>query len=304
MTDRTPGLMPDLMPGVAVSPLSLLEKAAEVLGAFDGPEPRLSLTEVVRRSGIPRSSAHRILDQLVGLRWLDREGRDYRMGMRMLELGALASHHNRLRRAALPLLHALHEQTGHLVHLAVPDGTEVVCLERIGGLDDRSVPSRVGGRMPAYCTGAGKAVLAFGEPDAAERVIAAGLRPRTPSTLVRPVSLRSELAAVRDRGIAFDREESFRGVVCVAAPLRGAGRAIAAISLSCKGGGTAQRELERLAPAVLACSRAVWRELYGPGRARTRHASATPPAPVAQQPRISEQAMDNMMGWLGRSEWM
>ncbi|MET9691117.1 helix-turn-helix domain-containing protein [Streptomyces sp. NPDC006514] len=63
-----------------------------VRGARDeeGPQPRLSLTEVVRRSGIPRSSAHRILDQLVQWRWLDREGRDYRMGMRMLELGALA----------------------------------------------------------------------------------------------------------------------------------------------------------------------------------------------------------------------
>ncbi|MFJ2742192.1 IclR family transcriptional regulator [Streptomyces sp. NPDC087440] len=288
----------------AEQPLSLLEKAAKVLGAFDGPEPRLSLTEVVRRSGIPRSSAHRILDQLVGLRWLDREGRDYRMGMRMLELGALASHHNRLRRAALPRLHALHEQTGHLVHLSVLDGTEVVYLERIGGLDDTSVPSRVGGRMPAYCTAAGKAVLAFSEPDAAEHVIAAGLRPRTPSTLVRPASLRQELAAARDRGLAFDREEAFRGVACVAAPLRGAGRAVAAISVSCKGGATAHRELERLAPAVLACSRAVWRELYGPGRARIRAAEATPVLPPAPEHRMSEQAMDNMMGWLGRSEWM
>ncbi|MER7823657.1 IclR family transcriptional regulator [Streptomyces sp. NPDC096097] len=283
-----------------LAPLSLLEKAALVLGAFEGPQPRLSLTEVVRRSGIPRSSAHRILDQLVRLRWLDREGRDYRMGMRMLELGALASHHNRLRRAALPLLHALHEQTGQLVHLSVPDGAEVVWLERIGGSEATTVPSRVGGRMPAYCTAAGKAMLAFGEPGALEHVLTQGLRPRTARTLTRPNALRAELTAVRERGVAHDREESFRGINCVAAPLRGAGRAVAAISVSsCR----AERELVRLGPAVLACARAVWRELYGPGRAGRvgRPAAARPEDP---RPAVSEQEMDNMMGWLRFSEWM
>ncbi|MFF4448090.1 IclR family transcriptional regulator [Streptomyces sp. NPDC001502] len=280
-----------------LAPLSLLEKAARVLGAFEGPQPRLSLTEVVRRSGIPRSSAHRILDQLVQLRWLDREGRDYRMGMRMLELGALASHHNRLRRAALPLLHALHEQTGHVVHLSVLDGAEVVCLERIGGSEATTVPSRVGGRMPAYSTAAGKAILAFGDPEAVDHVLAQGLRPRTARTLIRPLALRAELAAVRERGVAHDREESFRGICCVAAPLRGAGRAVAAVSVSsCRG----ERELARLGPAVLACARAVWRELYGPGRAGRAAAART----QDPRPAVSEQEMDNMMGWLRFSEWM
>ncbi|MDJ0384323.1 IclR family transcriptional regulator [Streptomyces sp. G-G2] len=285
------------------APLSLLEKAASVLGAFEGAEPRLSLTEVVRRSGIPRSSAHRILDQLVGLRWLDREGRDYRMGMRMLELGALASHHNRLRRAAVALLHELHERTGQVVHLSVLDGADVVCLERIGGSESGAVPSRVGGRMPAYCTASGKALLAFGDPGALEHVLALGLRPRTARTLVRPLALRSELAAVRERGVAHDREENFRGISCVAAPLRGAGRAIAAVSVSVSGPSPAgarrgDREPDRLAPLVLACARSVWRELYGPGRAGR---SAPPPRP---RPEVPERAMDNMMGWLRFSEWM
>ncbi|MEU4271510.1 IclR family transcriptional regulator [Streptomyces sp. NPDC026092] len=276
---------------------SLLEKAARVLAAFEGPEPRLSLTEVIRRSGIPRSSAHRILDQLVQLRWLDREGRDYRMGMRMLELGALAAHHNRLRRAALPRLHALHESTGHLVHLYVLDGTEVVCLERIGGSEDSTVPSRTGGRMPAHSTAAGKALLAFGDPAALTALLAHRLRPLTPRTLVNPVALRSELAAARERGVAFDREETYRGVSCVAAPLRGAGRAIAAVSVSGHG---IHRDLDRLAPAVLACTRGVWGDLFGPGRA----AAAPQPAPPAPKSRVSEGEMDAMMGWLRFSEWM
>lgn len=183
------------------------------------------------------------------------------------------------------------------MHLSVLDGAEVVCLERIGGSEATTVPSRVGGRMPAYSTAAGKAILAFGDPGAVEHVLAQGLRPRTARTLTRPNALRAELAAVRERGVAHDREESFRGICCVAAPLRGAGRAVAAVSVSsCRG----ERELARLGPAVLACARAVWRELYGPGRAG-RASAARPQDP---RPAVSEQEMDNMMGWLRFSEWM
>ncbi|MGW2405530.1 IclR family transcriptional regulator [Streptomyces sp. NPDC001739] len=279
-------------------PLSLLEKAAKVLSAFRTAEPRLTLTEVVQRSGLPRSSAHRILDQLVQQRWLEREGRDYRLGMGMWELGAMAAHHNRLRRAALPHLHALHESTGHLVHLTVLDGTEVVYLERIGGSHDHGVPSRVGGRQPAYCTAAGKAILAFSDDGLVEPVIRNGLRPRTPRTITRPETFRGELARVRERGVAFDFEEGFQGVFCVAAPLRGAGRAIASLSVC---GNGAHRELERIAPAVLGCARSVWQAMFGPGQRAKKRAQSAPALPAAGVP---QPAMDNMMSWLRFSEWM
>ncbi|MER5712687.1 MULTISPECIES: IclR family transcriptional regulator [unclassified Streptomyces] len=279
-------------------PLSLLEKAAKVLSAFQSAGPRLTLTEVVQRSGIRRSSAHRILDQLVQLRWLEREGRDYRLGMGMLELGAMASHHNRLRRAALPHLHALHESTGHLVHLTVLDGAEVVYLERIGGSDDSGVPSRTGGRQPAYCTASGKAILAFSDPAVTEQVIGHGLRPRTPRTITRPDTFRAELAMARERGVAFDHEEGFRGVFCVAAPLRGAGRAIAAISVS---GNGVHRELERIAPAVRGCARSVWQAMFGPGRLVEKQPQ---PAGAVAAPDFPQPSMDNMMTWLRFSEWM
>ncbi|KOV60609.1 IclR family transcriptional regulator [Streptomyces sp. MMG1121] len=279
-------------------PLSLLEKAAKVLSAFQNAGPRLTLTEVVQHSGISRSSAHRILDQLVQLRWLEREGRDYRLGMGMLELGAMASHHNRLRRAALPHLHALHESTGHLVHLTVLDGAEVVYLERIGGSDNSGVPSRMGGRQPAYCTASGKAILAFSDAAQVEQVIQHGLRPRTPRTIIRPELFRSELTVARERGVAFDHEEGYRGVFCVAAPLRGAGRAIAAVSVCGHG---VHRELERLAPVVRGCARSVWQAMFGPGRQtdkRPRQAGAV------SAPGVPQPSMDNMMTWLRFSEWM
>ncbi|MFJ9852903.1 IclR family transcriptional regulator [Streptomyces sp. NPDC101150] len=281
-------------------PLSLLEKAARVMSAFSSTDPRLSLTEVVERSGVPRSSAHRILDQLMQLRWLEREGRGYRLGMGMLELGALASHHHRLRRAALPHLHELHESTGHLVHLTVLDDAEVVVVERIGGAMDTAVPSRVGGRLPAYCTAAGKAILAFSDDALVEQVIRSGLRARTPRTISRPQALHGELTTTRARGVAFDREEAYRGISCVAVPLRGAGRAIAAISLS--GNGT-HRELDRLAPAVTDCARAVWQSLFGPGR-RAALPQKPPRPAVPAGPKLSPAAMDSTMAWIRDSEWL
>ncbi|MCZ0972369.1 IclR family transcriptional regulator [Streptomyces albulus] len=215
--------MPEQSAGGDCGPLSLLEKAARVMNAFSSTEARLTLTEVVERSGVPRSSAHRILEQLQGLRWLEREGRGYRLGMGVLELGALASHHHRLRRAALPHLHELHETTGHLVHLAVLDEAEVVHVERIGGAADTAVPSRVGGRQPAYCTASGKAILAFSDDAVVEQVVRRGLRPRTPRTICRPEALRAELATARSRGVAYDHEEAYRG--CRAWPCRCAVRA-------------------------------------------------------------------------------
>ncbi|MET8572807.1 IclR family transcriptional regulator [Streptomyces sp. NPDC004783] len=288
-----PGRSADSTPDAA--PLSLLKKAEKVLAAFDGTQPRLSLTEVIRRSGLSRSSAHRILDQLVQLRWLEREGRDYRMGMRILEHGGLAAHHNRLLRAALPKLDDLHEATGKLVQLYVLDGTEVVCLERIGCLDAQVVPTRVGARLPAHCTAAGKAILGFGAPACVERVVAAGLHPRTHRTVTHSAPFRTELLSVRDRGVAFDFEGTYPGLVCVAAPLRGAGRAIAAVSVSSMGG---HRSLERLIPLLQSCTRSIWAELHGPGRA----ARFAPP--VEAPPTEAPVPMGDIMRWARSHSWM
>jgi hypothetical protein len=99
------------------TPSAVIDRVSLVLEAFDGPG-RLTLAQIVRRTGLPRSSAHRMLERLVQLRWLRRSGREYELGMRLVELGSLAVHQDRLHRAATPLLHDLHRATGLVVHLA------------------------------------------------------------------------------------------------------------------------------------------------------------------------------------------
>lgn len=213
-------------PVESATPTAVIDRISLVLDAFEGPG-RLTLAQIVRRTGLPRSSAHRMLERLVQLRWLRRNGRDYELGMRLVELGSLAVHQDRLVRAAAPLLAELHRATGLVVHLAVLDGPDVVYLDKIGDRLINAIPTRVGGRQPAHCTAVGKAILAYCDPEA-EVDLHTG---KTKFSISNGSQLTAELAKVRAHGVAFDREESLLGFGCAAAPIGSPGETIAAVSV-------------------------------------------------------------------------
>jgi DNA-binding IclR family transcriptional regulator len=244
----------------STTPTAVIDRVSLVLDAFDGPG-RLTLAQIVRRTGLPRSSAHRMLERLVQLRWLRRNGRDYELGMRLVELGSLAVHQDRLHRAATPLLHDLHRATRLVVHLAVLDGSDVVYLEKIGDGMAAAIPSHVGGRQPAHCTAVGKAILAY--RDGADAVDLASRKTRY--SISSRGQLAAELAKVRAHGVAFDREESVSGFGCVAAPIGDPGEAIAAVSVC----GPMSRMMfdQRLAAPVRMTAMGIWRNVDdGPQR--------------------------------------
>ncbi|MBM4636166.1 hypothetical protein GS482_30695 [Rhodococcus hoagii] len=97
---------------------------------------------------LPRTSTYRILEQLVAIGWLEREGSTHRLGTRLVELGSLALDQDPLAQAAEPHLLRLHRRTGLVVHLAVLDGTDVVYLRKVGDTLDRLSPTRTGLRVP------------------------------------------------------------------------------------------------------------------------------------------------------------
>ena len=113
--------------------------------------------------------------------------------------------------------------------------------------------------MPAYCTGLGKAMLAFSDGKQVAETIAHGLVPRTEYTIVVPEIFCEELHKVGACGIAFDREESIRGIGCIAAPLRGSGRAIGAISLT---GTAAQAGNDQVTAALRDATSLIWGDLF------------------------------------------
>jgi DNA-binding IclR family transcriptional regulator len=238
------------------TPSAVIDRISLVLDAFDGPG-RLTLAQLVRRTGLPRSSAHRMLERLVQLRWLRRSGRDYELGMRLVELGSLAVNQDRLVRAARPLLGELHRATGLVAHLAVLDGSDVVYLEKVGDRMAAAIPTRVGGRQPAHCTAVGKAILAYSDEDAEVNL---QIR-KTKYSISTSSQLAVELAKVRAHGVAFEREESLLGFGCVAAPIGGPGEAVAAVSVC----GPMNRMMfdQRLTAPVRMTAMGIWRNVEG-----------------------------------------
>lgn len=231
-----------------LGPHSVLGRALTLLTAFGPGDAVLSLAELSRRTGLAKSTAHRLLGELAEWGLVERGPDGIRLGMRLFELGARVPKQFSLREAAAPLLTDLFQATHETVHLAVLDGAEVIYVQKLSASGRPEAPSRLGGRMPAHCTGVGKALLAFGCREQLDAVLAAGLTRRAPRTVVAPGMLHRQLEQVRADGYAVEHEESTVGISCVAAPVLDAdGLAIAAVSIT----GWANRlDPARYAPAV------------------------------------------------------
>lgn len=243
----------------------MLEKVALLLGAFTGGVP-LDLAELGRRTGLARSSVHRLVTDLVALDWVHRVGNQYELGMALFELGELVPLKHRLRTVALPFMQDLFAATGETVHLAVRDGVDALYAEKIHGHGSLALPSRTGGRAPLTCTAVGKALLAHETPEVLNDVLGRPLRRWTPASVVDADVLIRQLEEVRRTGIALEREEAALGGACVGAPVLVSGRPVAALSVAVPIDRFAP---ERLGPAIrtaaLGLARALHREL-SPGR--------------------------------------
>lgn len=239
-------------------PIAAIGRVSALLDAFDGGH-RLTLAQIARRTGLPRSSTHRMLDQLVRLQWLRRTGHEYELGTKLIELGHRAVHQNRVYQAAAPFLWDLHRATGMVVHLAILDGTDVVYLDKVAGRMGLSIPTQVGSRQPAHCTGVGKAMLAYSPLDQLEGLDDADLIRKTNYSITDSADLRVALSEIRTRGVAFDREECAPGFGCVAAPVGPIDEPVAAVSVC----GPVDRLPfdNRLAAAVRVAALQIWRNL-------------------------------------------
>ena len=198
---------------------TVLGKAVALLRSFTVDDHMLSLAELTRRTGIAKTTVHRMTADLVSRRLLDRVDGGYRLSGGLFELGLLASVERTLLEMAMPFLQNLYERTHETVHLGVREGNEVVYVAKIGGHRQTSSPSRTGGHMPLHCTAIGKVLLAHAEPDLRRAVLTGPLERRTPHTVIAPGLLRRQLSTVLQSGVAFEREESRLGLLCAAAPV-------------------------------------------------------------------------------------
>ena len=210
-------------------------KALALLDAFSGQFTVLGVTALAGRAGIPKSTAHRLLNVLVGCGYVRRVGDRYCLAERLFEMGnqVRSCRPSGIRELAMPYLGDLFAQTRQTVHLAVLSGTDVLYLDKVSGHDAARCPTSVGCRRPAYATALGKVLLAFGGSEDIDRNLRVRFRRFTPRTMITAGQIQRCLGQVRDEGIATDHEELRPGVNCIAAPILDlrSGQALAAISV-------------------------------------------------------------------------
>jgi IclR family transcriptional regulator, KDG regulon repressor len=239
-------------------------RAAQLLDLLRRSDGGATLTELSQTSGIAKPTVFRILRTLKQTGLVERvpASDSYRLGVRCLELGQAYLEQTDLRREAKPVLQDLRDRFNETVHLAVlDDDLRVVYLEKLeGGQAIGIMMSRVGGTAPSFCTGLGKALLAYTPGDVVGRLDSSGQLVRhTKNTLAVPDDLRRELERIRERGYALDLEEHEKGVRCAAVAVPGPeGEVLAAISLAGPGQRLSERRLRtELAPAVMDAAAAI-----------------------------------------------
>ncbi|MFU1915261.1 IclR family transcriptional regulator [Bordetella avium] len=216
--------------------IQVIDRAMRLLDALAAqPEP-VTLKELSATTGLHASTAHRILNDLVIGRYVERVDNGlYQLGMRLLELGSLVKGRLNVREAAIGVMRNLHRSTGQTINLSVQQGDEIVYIDR--AWSERSgmqVVRAIGGRAPLHLTSTGKLFLStWDSRQVRAYALRTGLAGHTRNSLTDLERLERELAFVRDHGYARDNEELELGVRCIAAGVYDdTGRLVAGLSIS------------------------------------------------------------------------
>jgi DNA-binding IclR family transcriptional regulator len=216
--------------------VQVIERMFHLLEVLASKEDAVTLKEISEKTGLHPSTAHRILNDLTIGRFVDRpEAGNYRLGMRLLELGNLVKARLSVRDAALNPMRELHKQIQQPVNLSVRQGDEIVYVER--AFSERSgmqVVRAIGGRAPLHLTSVGKLFLADDEPPKVRAYATrTGLAGHTRNSLTQLSALERELLLCKKTGVARDNEELELGVRCMAAGIYDdQGRLVAGLSIS------------------------------------------------------------------------
>lgn len=238
-----------------------LDRALDILEALAAAGGDLGLSELSQTVGLHISTVHRLLSVLVSRGYARQNAPNgrYAIGAQLLNLSALAASggHFDLQRQAHAVLRQMVEASSETTNLVMPFDNQVVYVDQVPGQHMVRMFTQIGMRAPAYCTGAGKALLAYRtEQEIQTYLLREQLIPHTSRTITTPAALRADLRRIRERGYAYDQSEMEDGVHCVAAPVFDHNAvAVAAISIS----GPALRfdlgRMELVAPVLVQATR-------------------------------------------------
>lgn len=201
------------------APASVIGRVRLILEAFGPDEASLSLSEISRRSGIPKASVHRLSRELLAWGVLERSGPEFSLGMRLYELGSRVPLVRELRDNVRPFMADLQARVGETVNLGIMSGDDVLFVERASRFRQYPRQARLGGRIPLHCSSTGRVLMAFGPDTLLEQVMTRPMPRLTRATVTSKSLLREHVERARRLGYAEEREEVATGFAGIALPL-------------------------------------------------------------------------------------
>lgn len=216
--------------------VSSLVRGFKILSTFTVAQPALKVSEIAEITGIDQATVYRFVYTLEKMGYLVREKdtKRYRQGVKMLMISLPARSGIAVREAGLPVMIELSQKINETVRMNVLDDVDIVTIAIIQVIDKLVYPTPIGHRMPAYCTAAGKVLLAFQPVESWDKLFAKiDFVPRTMQTITDPQAFREELLKIRQQGYSIQDGELVVGYGSIAAPVFGHDQAIAgAMSIS------------------------------------------------------------------------
>lgn len=231
-----------------------VSKALSVLDQVAGFGRPVRFSELLEASDYPKATLYRLLQTLLhqSMVSFDPDRQTYSLGVRLVRLAHQAWRQSSLAPVAQPYVEELSQIVGETVHLAQLDNGQVLYVDKRNARVPVEMFSQAGRVGPVYCTGVGKAMLAFvPEAEQDKIIVQQSFHRFTDHTYTSAVALRDELNEIRARGYAFDREEHEPGIICIAVPiLTQNGRVIGGLSLTSTTARHSLTSLEAHLPAI------------------------------------------------------
>ncbi|WP_128380524.1 IclR family transcriptional regulator [Streptomyces cavernae] len=245
--------------------MSTSEVPADVIGrairllVLVGEHPHgITLSALARESGVPVSTAHRLVNSLCreGLVEFETAGKRYKPGLRLFRLGQQAGQAYGFAGTALPVMQRVTRQTEEATLMSVLDGTRHLYVHYVDGPLPVGVRSEPGRHGPLHCTSMGKVLMAFAPEDVrADLLDRVELTPYGPNSIIDRDVLREDVARVAERGYATADEEHHRGLRAVAVPiLRADGSVFAALSTAAPAFRRSMDDLVAMVPLLQAAA--------------------------------------------------
>jgi DNA-binding IclR family transcriptional regulator len=229
-----------------------LFKALSLLECFSPETPELSVAELAKRTGVQKATCNRLVTTMMHAGWLTRVGDSrYAPTVKLFRIGSTAIHRLDIREAARPWLERIAKRFGDTAFLFVPDGSRVVCLDRVTGSNPLQLHDLAAGMSLPFNVGAAPVAILAHRNDLLEQIDMAHLPEYTERTASDRAALEQVLATTREQGYAVSREDWSDGVAAVGAPVFDSrGVAVGGLSMGGVASGFVSPRIEEIIEAV------------------------------------------------------